>query len=287
MKKRFLTVILSMVLVLGLIACGVSQEEYDKLLEERDRLLRESNNDPESIEESDITTTTTSLDDIRDSLKKVGTYIKDDWGESYTLNIKDKNNREKLVGLNIENNNAIEIVHFYMEFEPSFYMESISIVIRDGAEIFEYYSSIGDEVRAEGTINPKTYDVELTENDGVAEKWHSKAFIQELLLDIDKVFKENNLPYTHVDLGFAKINSSTHTEGEKSTTTTRQTTTTPRVTQAPPKRCGATPCPNNAISGSSYCSVHKDGKSKKCIQCGKAIWADEIWCDSCLFGAFF
>lgn len=51
------------------------------------------------------------------------------------------------------------------------------------------------------------------------------------------------------------------------------------------KRCSATPCPNNAVAGSSYCSIHKKGKTKKCAKCGKSIWDDETFCDSCLYGS--
>jgi hypothetical protein len=48
--------------------------------------------------------------------------------------------------------------------------------------------------------------------------------------------------------------------------------------------CAATPCPNYAVTGSSYCAVHKSGKTNTCIECGKAIWADETYCDECLLG---
>lgn len=51
------------------------------------------------------------------------------------------------------------------------------------------------------------------------------------------------------------------------------------------KRCAATPCPNDAVAGSSYCSIHKKGKTKKCAKCGKSIWDDETFCDSCLYGS--
>ena len=50
------------------------------------------------------------------------------------------------------------------------------------------------------------------------------------------------------------------------------------------KRCKATPCPNYAEDGSDYCSIHKKGKTKKCAQCGKPIWDDEVLCDECLYG---
>ena len=69
--------------------------------------------------------------------------------------------------------------------------------------------------------------------------------------------------------------------------TTRTTTKEYVYNYEAPKRCAASPCPNNAVAGSSYCSVHKSGKTKRCAQCGTAIWADETYCDSCLFGAFF
>ena len=51
------------------------------------------------------------------------------------------------------------------------------------------------------------------------------------------------------------------------------------------KKCSATPCPNDAVAGSSYCSIHKKGKTKKCAKCGKSIWDDETFCDSCLYGS--
>ena len=49
-------------------------------------------------------------------------------------------------------------------------------------------------------------------------------------------------------------------------------------------KCAATPCPNNAIAGSSFCEVHESGKINNCLECGKPIWADETYCDKCLFG---
>lgn len=48
--------------------------------------------------------------------------------------------------------------------------------------------------------------------------------------------------------------------------------------------CAASPCPNTVSYSGAYCSVHKSGKTKKCLQCGKAIWSDETWCDECIFG---
>lgn len=50
------------------------------------------------------------------------------------------------------------------------------------------------------------------------------------------------------------------------------------------KLCAATPCPNKATNG-IYCSTHAKGKTNTCIGCGKSIWADEIFCDDCLFGS--
>lgn len=44
-------------------------------------------------------------------------------------------------------------------------------------------------------------------------------------------------------------------------------------------------CTNKITSG-TYCSIHKSGKSKKCLQCGRAIYADETWCDYCILGAW-
>ncbi len=65
----------------------------------------------------------------------------------------------------------------------------------------------------------------------------------------------------------------THTYQEESTTTTST------------KRCQADPCPNNAVNGSIYCEIHKKGKTNKCAKCGKAIWDDETFCDTCLYGS--
>jgi predicted RNA-binding Zn-ribbon protein involved in translation (DUF1610 family) len=142
--------------------------------------------------------------DIRDSIKRIGTYIKDEWSDMYALDIKDKDGRRKSISFN-NKDNSIELGHWYNETEPPYYSEGVWIIIKEGAEIFEYASSVGEASWAEGTINPKTLEVKLTENGGIAEKWYSKAFIQDLLCEIDKILADNGLPYTHVDLGFAKI----------------------------------------------------------------------------------
>ncbi len=68
-------------------------------------------------------------------------------------------------------------------------------------------------------------------------------------------------------------NANTHTYQEESTTTT--------TTQS----CQASGCPKKAVKGSIYCEIHKRGKTKKCAKCGKAIWDDETFCDSCLYGS--
>lgn len=42
-----------------------------------------------------------------------------------------------------------------------------------------------------------------------------------------------------------------------------------------------------APSGSSYSpSNYSSTKTKKCLECGDPIYADETWCDDCLFGSF-
>lgn len=67
--------------------------------------------------------------------------------------------------------------------------------------------------------------------------------------------------------------------------TTSSSSYTNSETTITTKRCQASPCPNNAETGSNYCSIHKKGKTKKCAKCGKAIWDDETFCDSCLYGS--
>jgi len=67
----------------------------------------------------------------------------------------------------------------------------------------------------------------------------------------------------------------------KSTTSTTSSSTSTTTTTT--KQCEAYPCPYNAVSGSSYCSIHKKGKTKKCAMCGTRIWDDETWCDDCLY----
>lgn len=76
---------------------------------------------------------------------------------------------------------------------------------------------------------------------------------------------------------------STYTSQEEKTTTTSTTSTTTKTTTN--KQCQAYPCPNKAETGSNYCSIHKKGKTKKCAMCGKAIWDDETFCDSCLYSS--
>ncbi len=40
-------------------------------------------------------------------------------------------------------------------------------------------------------------------------------------------------------------------------------------------------------SSSTTYKPSSETKTKKCLQCGAPIYADETWCDDCLFGAFF
>jgi len=88
-----------------------------------------------------------------------------------------------------------------------YYMEVVVIVVRESG-IFDYTVSVGsstDMKEASASLNPATYELSITKNDGVDAKWFSKDVIQDLLREVDKILRDNGLPYTHVDLGFAPI----------------------------------------------------------------------------------
>ena len=85
---------------------------------------------------------------------------------------------------------------------------------------------------------------------------------------------ESSSDYGDTVDSYSVISDSDTTSGQKSAPSVSQSTL-----------CAATPCPNYALTGSSYCEVHKSGKTNKCLECGTSIWADEIFCDTCLLDA--
>jgi len=89
-------------------------------------------------------------------------------------------------------------------------LQSISIEIYKGQELVDFVIRDENWNEASGTINPKTYEFYVERNSGISERLLSENamenLIQSMLLDFDEIFNNNGLPYTHIDLGFERIN---------------------------------------------------------------------------------
>lgn len=159
------------------------------------------------------------------------------------------------------------------DFDPTFAVSNLTL---NNDMTFDWItiSDDGETSTFKGTYFVIFSSLELKYSSGSAEEYPFRITDGKLFLDDEC--------YTKVNGGFKKTSVYVKKEDVAATTNSSTANTTTTLIY----NCILSGCPNKTTSPGTYCSVHNKGKTNTCLNCGAKIWADETYCDNCLFGDF-